>query len=132
MFVTNYFVVRALRKWADIVVDKDKTKLQDDKKGGKEVEYKASFIETIIFGWVLGKVKPDKLSIHRFPDWKPIPFFLGVTSTSVLVIISLAMLSPQFLYKSFGLELGTGSLVRLMMVPTRRLALPETRRNGKT
>jgi hypothetical protein len=110
MFVTNFFVVRALRKWADIVVDQDKTKLKDDKEGGKNVEYKASFIETLLFGWVLGKVKPDKLSIHRFPGWKPIPFFAGVTTTSVLVIIALAMLSPQFLSASFGLELGGGAL----------------------
>mmetsp|Transcript_28241 Transcript_28241/g.46773 ORF Transcript_28241/g.46773 Transcript_28241/m.46773 type:complete len:757 (+) Transcript_28241:223-2493(+) len=110
MFLTNYFIVRALRKWADAIVDTDATRLKDDEEGGKNVEYKASCFETVLFGWVLGKVKPDKLSIHRFPEWKPVPLFLGVTSTSILVIIALAMLTPQFLSASFDLQIGGGSL----------------------
>ena len=76
----------------------------------KEVVYKESDFEAFLFGWVLGKVKADPLSSQRFPNWMPIPWYLGVTSTSALVLISLAFLSPAFLFKQFGLSMPGGGL----------------------
>lgn len=56
-FVTNFFVIRAARRYVDARTDEETTKLTDDDNDPAEVEYKASLLETIIFGFVLGKVK---------------------------------------------------------------------------
>lgn len=105
-FIVNFFFVRALRKWTN-----RRTKdMERASKKTKEVVYKESDFEAFLFGWVLGKVKADPLSSQRFPNWMPIPWYLGVTSTSALVLISLAFLSPAFLFKQFGLSMPGGGL----------------------
>lgn len=57
-FVTNFFVIRAYRRHLDERTDEESLKLSDDEDvNQKQIEYKASLFETIIFGFVLGKVK---------------------------------------------------------------------------
>lgn len=102
-FITNYFVIKALRKWTDARTEDSYHALTDDGTKAETAEYPASLLETILFGWVLGKIKPDPYSAQRFPAWKPIPLYFGLTTTSGLILITLAFLSPQFMFKQFGI-----------------------------
>lgn len=56
-FVTNFFVIRAYRKHIDAWTSEEDTKLSDEDIDPSQVEYKASLFETILFGFILGKVK---------------------------------------------------------------------------
>lgn len=86
------------------------TELDDDDELREDVAYKSNLFETILFGYVLGRVKPDPLSAQQFPHWMPIPFKFGVVTTSVLVLTALALLSPDFMYTYFGVSINGGSL----------------------
>lgn len=78
-FIANFFVIRAFRRFIDLQTDEAETSHSDKSNTppGK-VGYKANVFETILFGYVLGRVKPDPLSAHHFPQWKPIPYKFGV------------------------------------------------------
>lgn len=105
-FITNFFVIRALRKWTNNRTDESTTLLDSDDGAGEFVEYKASCVETFFFGWVLGKIKPDALNKQRFPNWRPIPWYIGVTTTCFLVLVGNAFLSPEFLNDKFGISMA--------------------------
>lgn len=123
-FIVNFFFVRALRKWTNSKTNRDDTELADGTK--KKVQYKESGFETFLFGWILGKIKADPLTGQRFPNWKPIPWYLGVTSTSALILISIAFLSPTFLFKQFGLTMaGAGLNAELCDAAAQEKALAE-------
>eukprot|EP00545_Synedropsis_sp_CCMP1620_P006052 CAMPEP_0119024224 /NCGR_PEP_ID=MMETSP1176-20130426/31486_1 /TAXON_ID=265551 /ORGANISM="Synedropsis recta cf, Strain CCMP1620" /LENGTH=255 /DNA_ID=CAMNT_0006979459 /DNA_START=32 /DNA_END=796 /DNA_ORIENTATION=+ len=115
--LTNFFIIRALRRWVDATTrtQAGPPKRLDGNDGDDPptlalVEYKANCFESFLFGWVLGRVKPDALSTQKFPNWKPIPIFIGVTTTGILVLMALALLSPEFLFNTFGVTFTGGSL----------------------
>ena len=103
MFMVNFFFVRALRKWTNAKTLESENELKDT---GKEIIYRESKLEKILFGWILGAVKKDPLYPRRFPNWKPIPWYIGVTTTSILLLISISFLTPAFLFKQFGVNMS--------------------------
>jgi hypothetical protein len=94
--------VRASRQQFDDDEDEE-----DDQSSGS-ITYNASLIETILFGWVFGTVKPDLWYPRRFHKWSPIPWYIGINTTCILIIISLAFLTPEFLYNEFGVKFTGG------------------------
>ena len=71
--------MRAFRRYIDRRTSEELTKLTD--KGKEEdVTYKANILETILFGWILGKVKPDPYNVQNCEYWSLNIFPLEVDS----------------------------------------------------
>lgn len=107
-FLTNYYVNLALRRFTDVMSANDPPMQEKPIVGGGGGI--AGFLEKFLFGCILGKVKPMPLSIQRFPEWKPISHRLGVVFTSILVLISLALMSPQYFQGFIKADLGSVTL----------------------
>lgn len=50
------------------------------------------------------------LSVEKFPKWQPIPHKLGLIFTSIVVLLSLALLSPQYFEDYIGINLDSVTL----------------------
>eukprot|EP00545_Synedropsis_sp_CCMP1620_P006738 CAMPEP_0119007304 /NCGR_PEP_ID=MMETSP1176-20130426/2921_1 /TAXON_ID=265551 /ORGANISM="Synedropsis recta cf, Strain CCMP1620" /LENGTH=750 /DNA_ID=CAMNT_0006959423 /DNA_START=35 /DNA_END=2284 /DNA_ORIENTATION=+ len=92
-FISNYYIIKGLRSYTDAyaaTLPKEK-----DFGGAAEAGAAGGFVEKIVLGFLIGKVKAVPLSIQRFPSWRPIKYRAGLIFTSVFVLISLLVLNPS-------------------------------------
>lgn len=105
-FIVNYFVIRSLRRWTDHQLSiKQEQKLS--KKQKKELQNQAAttaLANEYAFAWLMGAIRLEALSVKKFPNWKPIPYNIGIVTTSSLVILSCILLSPELIAQQLGIS----------------------------
>jgi len=105
-FVTNYYVIRSLRHFTDANTAKEKA-------AGSEPPMKGgcgSFFEIFVMGFIVGHVKAMPLSLQKFPEWQPIKNRMGLIFTTILVLIALVLLSPQYFSGYIGVDVSSVTL----------------------
>ena len=95
-FIMNFFIVRALRHWTNKTVKQQKEALAS--RGGF-----ISGISDVCFAWLVGSVRLEPMSVRKFPDYKSIPYSLGLLSTSVFIVISSILLAPNLIPEQLGI-----------------------------
>ena len=109
-FVVNYFLVRALRRWTNSKVERKLQRQSTPRKDASSTNQSSHRKKTddllgdVAFAWLLGSVKLEAMSVKKFPGWKPIPFHLGILSTSVFVVLSCLLLAPDLVAKQLGVS----------------------------
>jgi hypothetical protein len=119
-FIVNAFVIAALRRWTDKktaaasraastqqeISSKDHSSdILTNNLQGLFNAMKAH--EDFAFAWILGTVKLAPLRVKLFPGWKPIPYNLGLCSTSFFVLLGCTLLSPDIITKQVGVASGS-------------------------
>jgi len=109
-FLVNYFVIRALRRWADSQ-SKQRHSAKRRKKEEKDQDHiteqmkvlaNASAYSELAFAWLTGSVRMEALCVRKFPAWKPLPYHLGMVTTCIFVILATIMLSPDLIAQHLG------------------------------
>ena len=100
-FIVNYFLVRALRRWTNSKIVQEKKRHKSTKAAPRtsSVSNKEDFLGDVAFAWLVGSVKLEAMSVKKFPGWKPIPYNMGILSTSLFVVLSCLLLAPDLLAK---------------------------------
>lgn len=118
LFLSNYFFITKLRRLTDKVSLQNETNIFDELRrglaanplvagiGGFLKSYKRSRddesqqkakkkgkVSEIVYAFFLGRVKMAPSIAKRFPGWEPIPFKLGIWTTSVTLLLATFLLS---------------------------------------
>lgn len=105
-FVTNYYVIRSLRQFTDA----NTATIPADKMAPLPQSGLGSVFEIFVIGFLFGRVKAMPLSVQTFPQWRPIQYRIGLVFTTVLVLLSLIVLSPQYFSDYIGIDLSSVTL----------------------
>jgi hypothetical protein len=124
-FIVNYFVIRALRRWANrknqmesmaaAALEKQKEELQhsSDVLSNNFQAIAEMFNDTMVmnqdfaFAWVWGTVKLESMRVKKFPGWSPIPYNLGIWTTCIFISLATVLLSPDLVTEQLGVSLST-------------------------
>lgn len=113
-FLVNYFVIRALRRWADSQTDNRSHGRNNAKRGKKDkkdhdhvteqmkILANGSAYSELAFAWLTGSVRMEALCVRKFPAWKPLPYHLGLITTCIFVVLATIMLSPDLIAQHLG------------------------------
>ena len=111
MFVSNYLLIRILRLSSDTTTllhseaeSRDSLPRESGDSAPTHSSKTLSSAKEAGFAFCFGYLRKARLEERSFPNWKPIPYKLGATSTTVLIIMFSILFSEKVLNKTFGLD----------------------------